>query len=352
MKRTLDNGHASRVPADQLATAKGKAWYLPHFHVYHPRKPDQICVVFDCSAVYENESLHKHLLQGTDQLNSLIGVFTRFRKEAVALTCDIKQQRLFAIPVVCKQRSYRPNRRILDEPSPLRRSIITRRSKLLLTYQTAQAHRQEFGDEASDFLLRDFYVDDGLKSVSTVEQALRLIQCMQAICAKDNLRLHKFASNSKDILEALPVNDRAKDLKDLDLRRDTMPVQRSLGTYWCIESDTIGFRIELRDKPATHHGMLSTISSVYDPLGAVSPVILVGKQILQALCRQNISWDDPIPEDILPLWEKWWTELPLLEKLRFPSSLKPTDFGDPVQTEIHSSQMQATVASVKSHICA
>ena len=71
MKKTLDNGHASRVPVDQLATAKGKAWFLPHFHVYHLRKPDQIRVVFDCSAVYGNESLNKHLLQGPDSAELL-----------------------------------------------------------------------------------------------------------------------------------------------------------------------------------------------------------------------------------------------------------------------------------------
>ena len=88
MKKTLDNGHASRVPDDQLCTEKGKAWFLPHFNVYHPRKPDQIRVVFDCSAVFENESLNKHLLQGPDQLNSLTGVLTRFRKEKVAFTCS------------------------------------------------------------------------------------------------------------------------------------------------------------------------------------------------------------------------------------------------------------------------
>ena len=52
------------------------------------------------------------------------------------------------------------------------------------------------------------------------------------------LRLHKFASNLKDVLEALPKDDQAKDLKDLDLRHDTLPFQRSLGTFWCIESDT------------------------------------------------------------------------------------------------------------------
>ena len=37
-------------------------------------------------------------------------------------------------------------------------------------------------------------------------------------------------------------------------------------------------------------------------------------------------------EDMLPLGEKWRTELLLLEKLMFPGSLKPMDFGDPLQT--------------------
>ena len=98
-------------------------------------------------------------------------------------------------------------------------------------HQTAQTHRQEFGNITSDFLLRDFYVDEGVKSVPTTERALQLIKDSQAMCARHNSRLHKFASNCKEVLEALPVDDRAKDLKDLDLRQDTMPVQRSLGTY-------------------------------------------------------------------------------------------------------------------------
>ena len=58
---------------------------------------------------------------------------------------------------------------------------------------------------------------DGLKSVLTVEQAHQLIKCLQAMCAGNNSRLHKFASNCKEVLEALPVKDRVKDLKDLIL---------------------------------------------------------------------------------------------------------------------------------------
>ena len=43
-------------------------------------------------------------------------------------------------------------------------------------HQTAETHRQDFGNITSDFLLRDFYVDDGLKSVPTAEQALQFNQ--------------------------------------------------------------------------------------------------------------------------------------------------------------------------------
>ena len=96
------------------------------------------------------------------------------------------------------------------------KAVINRSCKRLLT-SGSRSSQTKFGDKASDVLLRDLYINDGLKSVSTVDQALELIQCSQAMCAKDNLRLHKFASYSRDVLEALPANDRAKNLKDLNL---------------------------------------------------------------------------------------------------------------------------------------
>ncbi|KAK2567910.1 hypothetical protein P5673_007801 [Acropora cervicornis] len=48
-------------------------------------------------------------------------------------------------------------------------------------HQTAETHRQDFGNIRSDFLLRDFFVDDGLKSVPKAEQALQLIKDAQAM---------------------------------------------------------------------------------------------------------------------------------------------------------------------------
>ena len=52
MQKVFDRNHADRVSKEELKTLPGKVWYLRHFEVYHPRKPDQIRVVFDCSATF------------------------------------------------------------------------------------------------------------------------------------------------------------------------------------------------------------------------------------------------------------------------------------------------------------
>ena len=49
-----------------------------------------------------------------------------------------------------------------------------------------------------------------------------------------------------------------------------------------------------------------------------------------------MDWDDPVPEEILPRWERWRTELPLLEKVKTQRCVKPPGFGSPILTEVHS----------------
>ena len=76
MEKILDKGHASPVPLDNIRakSQSGKVWYLPHFGVYHPKKPTQIRVVFDSSAEYLDVSLNKELPPDPDLMNNLLGV--------------------------------------------------------------------------------------------------------------------------------------------------------------------------------------------------------------------------------------------------------------------------------------
>ena len=140
--------------------------------------------------------------------------------------------------------------------------------------------------------------------------------------------------NTERIINSIPQEHRAENVRNLELGQDKLPIERALGVIWCIESDVFNFRIELKDKPCTRRGILSTISSIYDPLGFIAPVVLVGKKILQDICHTN-SWDEPVDDATKSRWEKWRNELGLLENLKVPRSFKPKEFGKVVSTQLH-----------------
>ena len=161
--------------------------------------------------------------------------------------------------------------------------------------------------------------------------------------ATSNLRLHKVVSNSVEVMESFPAEDRGKDIRDLDLRRDSLPAQRSLGVYWNLDDDTFTFKVSLPDKPFTRRGVLSVVNSVYDPLGLATPVLLEGKLLLQQLVSMGkkknndtpLGWDDPLPEALLQQWGRWRNSLPDLEKITVPRCYHSEGFGTVIRAEIH-----------------
>ena len=142
---------------------------------------------------------------------------------------------------------------------------------------------------------RNFYVDDCLRSVKTEADGKKQIACLRQACAKGGFRLTKFISNYRSVLESIPEEERSKQVKLLDLNYDDLPIERALGVQWCVESDTFGFRIIVKDKPLTRRGILSSVSSIYDPLGFAAPFTLTAKKLLQDLCREKkLEWDDEL----------------------------------------------------------
>ena len=78
MQGVLDKRHAEGVPESDCGKP-GQVWFLPHFGVYHPRKPSKIRVVFDPSTEHMSVSLNSVLLTRPDQTNSMLGILYRFR---------------------------------------------------------------------------------------------------------------------------------------------------------------------------------------------------------------------------------------------------------------------------------
>ena len=104
---------------------------------------------------------------------------------------------------------------------------------------------------AAVFIRKKFYVDDGLTSVDSVQRANQLVNEAREVCSKGQLRLHKFVSNNRKVLDAIPESERASAVNYSEL-----PMQSVLGAKWNIETDAFSFNVVLHEKAATRRGIL------------------------------------------------------------------------------------------------
>ena len=184
--------------------------------------------------------------------------------------------------------------------------------------QLAQDFCTSSNKRASDFMQTGFYVDDGLISLSYDEEVIDLIDKAVSLCCKGGLDLHKCSSNSKFVMQYV------SEMYDSELSTD-LPgptISRLLGVVWCVESDTLQFRIIVDSMPFTRRGILSTVSSTYDPLGFVGPFVLEGKIILPYMCENSCGWDSPISDKILPRWQQWLASIRKLDSIKLKRCFK------------------------------
>lgn len=340
----IERGYAVKVPRKDISRDDGKVWYLPHHGVYHPKK-QKIRVVFDCGASYQGTTLNDQLLQGPNLTSTLLGVITRFRQEEVAVMADVEA--MFHQVKVSEEDSDLL-RFLWWTSGDISQELVEYKMVVHLFGATsspscasyalrkcAEDSRDQSNIQAVDTVLHNFYVDDCLKSVQSEEEAVLLYHTLRAVCGKGGFRLTKWVSNSRAVLSAIPEEEMATEVKDLDLDRDALPIERALGVHWCIQSDSFRFKIIMPDKAPTRRNILSIVSSVYDPLGILAPVVLQVKGILQKLCRLKLGWDVPIPDELACEWFAWKTELHQLEDIRVPRCFKPAGFGEVVMSQLH-----------------
>ncbi|XP_067685297.1 uncharacterized protein [Haliotis asinina] len=338
-------GYAEKVPEDRIKREIGNEWYIPHHGIYHSRKPDKIRVVFDCSATYHGISLNSQLLSGPDLTSNLIGVLLRFRQENIAFMGGIESM-FYQVQVPEEDRDYL--RFLWWEDGDLQQEPTTYRMKVHLfgavsspscsnaaLRKTADVNQEFYDEEVVEMIKKNFYVDDCLKSAASEERAVTLIHQITSLCQTGGFRLTKWISNSHTVLDSILPEERAKGVKHLDLENSELPPERALGVFWEVEKDILGFKVNLRHHMDTKRGILATMSSVYDPIGLLSPFLLTAKSLLQTLCCQNVGWDDKIEGDVLRKWTQWKEDLLHIEELHVMRSYKPRDFG-PVRTcELH-----------------
>ena len=348
MGKTLSAGYIEVVPADQQKPKDGKAWWIPVFPVVHPRKL-KVRLVFDGSAVYYGASLNDSLLQGPDQNNRLKGVLLRFREGKLGFMADVEAMfhSFFLNP---EHRDFLRFYWFKDNDAS--NELIQYRAKVhifgnrpspaIAIFGLRHAAQNSKAKEATqNFIRESFYVDDGLGTSDTVEEAISILQEARSALAAYNIRLHKIASSSQDILEAFPESERAEDLAQVDF--DDAPMQRTLGITWDVKTDSFLIHVDIQERPFTKRGVLSIVNSIFDPLGIVSPIGLEGKLIMRAIMSpsnkpagdQVYDWDDPLPATHLERWKNWKSQLVALNQLQVPRGFISKSFGETQHRELH-----------------
>ena len=182
--------------------------------------------------------------------------------------------------------------------------------------RTADDYQELHGIETANTLRENFYVDDLLKSSIIHEDASQLALDVQKLCNKGGFDLTKFISTDSEILKLIPVEKRSTtSIKDV-LRQD-MHIERALRVYWSLENDTLGFQIILKDIPLMKRGVLSSINTIFDPLGIAGPFLLKGRKILQQITTSRSGWDEPLPDSERKAWEQWRIDLPGIEAMAY-----------------------------------
>lgn len=343
MSETISRGDAEKVSKEDVNNSP--AWYIPYHGVYHPQKPGKIRVVFHCSAKFEGVSLNNHLLSGPELTDNLIGVLCQFRKGPVAVMCDI--ERMFhQFYVRTEDHDYLRFLWWDDGNFQAQPSVYCMRVHLFgaasspgcanygLKHIAAQGQGR-FSEASIRFVERNFYVDDGLTSVSSDDDAIQLIREARQLYSAGKLRIHKFISNRQEVLASLPKEECAETARHQDLALNEPLIERALGVKWCISSDQFLFRVVVNEHLLSRRGVLSTVASVYDPLGFVAPFILVRKQILQQMCREKTGSDEPLSYDLQTQWESWLLDLQNLADVKIQRCYCSASFGEVQRHKLH-----------------
>lgn len=312
---------------------------ISYFLCHHPviketSESTKLRVVFDASASSSSGySLNDILMTGPNIQDSLFSILIRARQYRYLLTGDIeKMYRQVAVA-----ESDRDLQLILwrnNESEPIQ---ILRLNTL--TYGTASASFLstrciiQLGEECEDELIKniikhDFYIDDLITGCND-ETQLRFIQnSISKALNSGGFHLRKYKSNSLNILQGTNIENNQE---NLTFSESTS----TLGLGWNPGTDALHFPTKNipNNVPITKRFILSQSFQIFDPLGLLSPFIIIPKIILQKLWLQKLDWDQPVPYDIKDSWLTFQTSVKCLLNLNIPRCVLGTNS---IHTEMHS----------------
>ena len=311
-------GFIERVNHDCVRTA---VHYIPHHPVRKESSTTPIRIVFDCSCRQSSNSasLNDCLHAGPPFLNDLCGILIRFRQHNFGFSSDIEKAFLH-VHLDVEDRDF--TRFLwLSDPSDANSPFVTFRFKVVLFGATCSPfmlsatltyHLTQHNSEVSQDLLCNLYVDNVVSGCQTESLCMDYFTASRSVLGNANFNLRSWASNSTLLRSTAAEHNVAESANPVKV----------LGLWWDTQSDLI-YSSPKPDVPyvttaTTKREILKWASTIFDPLGLISPVTVSTKLFLQKLWQQQLDWDVPLSEELCETWNRISNDVIRATEIPFP----------------------------------
>ncbi|XP_036329455.1 uncharacterized protein LOC118741564 [Rhagoletis pomonella] len=330
----VEKGYARKLEPSSVASITPRTWYLPHFAVLNPNKPNKLRIVFDAAADVNGVSLNRHLLKGPQEYRPLPSILFHFREGAVGVCGDIKEM----FHQVLMRPDDRQAQRFLwrdgdseRQPSVYEMSVMTFGAACspcaahYIKTRNALEHRGDnrYTARAIKAILDYHYVDDLVDSFDTPKEAIAVATQVRAIHMDAGFELRNFTTSSSEVVAALGGVDVTKTLGN----KEGLMSEKVLGLHWQPTTDCFSFNLKFHNvseavvegnRRPTKRELLSVVMSVFDPPGFLEHFIISAKLLMREVWRHEASWDEPLPDKLAELWERWRKQLPAVTEYAIP----------------------------------
>ena len=336
IQQHLAKGYIRKVCKDD----KTGRWFLPHFAISRPDKSTtKTRIVFDASARSEGTCLNDYIHKGPKLQRDLNDVLMRFRKSPIAIACDVAEMYLQIELAPADRPFHRFLWRDMEDREPdqyeFNRLVFGVNScpfqAQLVTRYHAETNAEQF-PRAADAIINSTYMDDTMDSVCDVSAGLEMYAQLSELWGSAGMHARKWISNSKEVLQGIPEEDRAT---EINLEDGPLPIVKTLGVTWQAEEDVFSFTSNAPTTMSKHtkRSFLSSIASLFDPIGMIAPFIIRAKMMMQDVWLTGLDWDQTLPEELSKRIERWFEELNRVNQVRVPRCLSPNP--DVVNTTLH-----------------
>lgn len=299
-------------------------------HIWIPHRPvirddplvltTKIRPVFNASLkVGKFPSLNEAAYPGTDLLNDSLGLLQYFRTNNNILLADISKAFLnvklnkesdkncfsFIVHHDNKFHYFRYNSIIFGFIS----------SPFILNFLIKYHASLSPDPIVKDVLSNKFYVDNVVYTSNCKNEIVQVGHKVDESLEAAGFKLQEWCANDIDIQSQFDNNP--------------LTLTKFLGYCYDPCSDEIAIRnSKLNEFATTKREILSSISSIYDPLGLMSPCLVKAKLFIRKLCNLKYNWDECLPFDILKEWKLYVFEINSVDctsNLRIPRKVASSD---------------------------